>query len=78
VPTATAAAAAAAAAASGTIVPLRTRIIQLIAQHPRGAEEKELMRMLKVGLEDLQSILSSVSLLLSLSVADLRKSMRQA
>lgn len=36
------------------------------------------MRMLKVGLEDLQSILSSVSLLLSLSVADLRKSMRQA
>ncbi|KAG9069050.1 hypothetical protein KI688_009940 [Linnemannia hyalina] len=61
VPTATAAAAAAAAATSGTIVPLRTRIIQLIAQHPRGAEERELMRMLKVGLEDLQSILSSVA-----------------
>ncbi|KAG0065342.1 hypothetical protein BGZ89_008407 [Linnemannia elongata] len=61
VPTATAAAAAAAAAASGTIVPLRTRIIQLIAQHPRGAEEKELMKMLKVSLEDLQSILSSIA-----------------
>ncbi|KAK3826723.1 MAG: hypothetical protein J3R72DRAFT_457612 [Linnemannia gamsii] len=61
VPTATAAAAAAAAAASGTIVPLRTRIVQLIAQHPRGAEEKELMKMLKVSLEDLQSILSSIA-----------------
>ncbi|KAF9902523.1 hypothetical protein EC991_004815 [Linnemannia zychae] len=61
VPAATAAAAAAAAASSGTLVPLRTRIVQLIAPHPRGVEEKELMRMLKVSQEDLQSILSSIA-----------------
>ncbi|KAG0219269.1 hypothetical protein BGX33_003815 [Mortierella sp. NVP41] len=61
VPAATAAAAAAAAAASGTMVPLRTRVVQLVAQQPRGTEEKELMRMLRVGREDLQSILPFVA-----------------
>ncbi|KAF9920380.1 hypothetical protein FBU30_009818 [Linnemannia zychae] len=61
VPIATSVAAAAAAATSGTIVPLRTRVVQLIAQHESGVEEKELMRMLKVGQDDLRSILNSIA-----------------
>ncbi|KAF8943858.1 hypothetical protein BGZ47_004959 [Haplosporangium gracile] len=36
-------------------------VIRNDTQHPRGAEEKELMKMLKVGLEDLQSISSSIA-----------------
>ncbi|KAI7823769.1 hypothetical protein BC939DRAFT_450770 [Gamsiella multidivaricata] len=53
--------AAATAAAAGTVVPLKTRVVQLLAQHPHGTEEKELMKLLRVSLEDLQSILPIVA-----------------
>ncbi|KAG0204155.1 hypothetical protein BGX28_003806 [Mortierella sp. GBA30] len=50
----------AAAAASGTAVPLKTRVVQLLASHPRGTEVKELMK-LRADQDDLQSILPSVA-----------------
>ncbi|KAF9964411.1 hypothetical protein BGZ70_006494 [Mortierella alpina] len=55
------AAAAAAAATSGTVVPLDIRVVQLLATHPRGTEEKELRKLLRVGQEDLKPILDSVA-----------------
>ncbi|KAG0254930.1 hypothetical protein BG011_005419 [Mortierella polycephala] len=58
---AAAAVATTAAAAAGTVVPLRTRVVQLLAQYPVGTEEKELLKFLRVSVEDLQSILSSVA-----------------
>ncbi|KAF9950504.1 hypothetical protein BGZ72_007862 [Mortierella alpina] len=53
--------AAAAAATSGTVVPLDIRVVQLLATHPRGTEEKELRKLLRVGQEDLKPILDSVA-----------------
>ncbi|KAF9927094.1 hypothetical protein BGZ67_007679 [Mortierella alpina] len=54
-------AAAAVAATSGTVVPLDIRVVQLLATHPRGTEEKELRKLLRVGQEDLKPILDSVA-----------------
>ncbi|KAF9187042.1 hypothetical protein BGZ51_001563 [Haplosporangium sp. Z 767] len=60
-PPAAATAAVATTATAGTVVPLRTRVVQLLAQYPVGTEEKELMKFLRASVEDLQSILSSVA-----------------
>ncbi|KAG9322961.1 hypothetical protein KVV02_004337 [Mortierella alpina] len=54
-------AAAAVAATSGTVVPLDIRVVQLLATHPRGTEEKELRKLLRVGQEDLKPILDAVA-----------------
>ncbi|KAI1318363.1 hypothetical protein EDD11_006701 [Mortierella claussenii] len=56
-----AAATPASTATAGTVVPLKTRVIQLLALQPRGTEEKELLKILRVGQEELQSILSTVA-----------------
>ncbi|KAF9557660.1 hypothetical protein EC968_007513 [Mortierella alpina] len=55
------AAAATIAATSGTVVPLDIRVVQLLATQPRGTEEKELRKLLRVGQEDLKPILDSVA-----------------
>ncbi|KAF8953304.1 hypothetical protein BGZ46_003237 [Entomortierella lignicola] len=52
---------AAAAPTTGTAVPLKTRVVQLLALHQRGVEEKDLTRPLRVRIEDLQSILPIVA-----------------
>ncbi|KAF9111257.1 hypothetical protein BGX27_005172 [Mortierella sp. AM989] len=52
---------AATTATAGTVVPLKTRVVQLLALHPRGVEERELTRILRVRIEDLQSILPFVA-----------------
>ncbi|KAG0012850.1 hypothetical protein BGZ80_011471 [Entomortierella chlamydospora] len=57
----TAAATAATAATAGTVVPLKTRVVQLLALHQRGVEEKELTKLLRVRIEDLQSILPIIA-----------------
>ncbi|ORZ10315.1 hypothetical protein BCR41DRAFT_357749 [Lobosporangium transversale] len=48
-------------ATAGTIVPLKTRVVQLLALQSKGTEEKELLKILRVGHDDLQSILSIVA-----------------
>ncbi|KAG0300446.1 hypothetical protein BGZ98_009176 [Dissophora globulifera] len=49
------------AAAAGTAVPLKTRVVQLLALQSRGTEERELLKILRVGAENLQSILLTVA-----------------
>ncbi|KAF9971775.1 hypothetical protein BGZ65_010216, partial [Modicella reniformis] len=51
------------AAAAANVVPLKTRVVQLLALHPR--EEKELAKALRERPEDLQSILPIVANLIS-------------
>ncbi|KAF9395220.1 hypothetical protein BGX21_010021 [Mortierella sp. AD011] len=57
----TAATTAATATTAGTVVPLKTRVVQLLALHQRGVEEKDLTKLLRVRIEDLQSILPIIA-----------------